>query len=192
MKWFSFLIFLIVSVNLQGQVLNRIYMNPNLGIRKHQKVGLTAHVFNHFSAAFFLGNTNVATGPVYWPSAGLFALGKRVKNNYTTSTFFIGLTTRTFERVNCSAMIGPEWISGTEHTNIEIHENTMSHTQSVTYDAVYKTGVGFAMRADMVISLGDHVGLNIGFQRNINPIHNNFSFLVGFCFGMVGDRYAYE
>jgi hypothetical protein len=46
-----------------------------------------------------------------------------------------------------------------------------------------------AMRADMVISLGDAVGLNIGFQRNINPVHNNFSFLVGICFGMVGDRY---
>jgi hypothetical protein len=163
MKLLSFLILLVLSAHLQAQTLNRIYMNPNLGIRRHQEIGMTVHVFNHFSGAFFLGNTNDPTGPVYWPGAGLFAPGKRVKNNYTTSTFFIGVTTRTFERVNCSAMIGPEWIRGTEYQNIQVHENEISHTQSVTYEAVYKKGVGFAMRADMVISLDDAVGLNIGF-----------------------------
>jgi|GEM_PF-5923315 len=170
------------------QVLNRIYMNADIGFPKHRDVGLVVHVFKHFSVGGYLGSTRVKVGRAYVTSYGaLFNKAEHVKNLYDSKYLLFGVTTRSFKKLNCSLMLGPSWTDAVEFTNIQYHENEYSHTEHPTYDKSYRQGVGCAFRADGILQLSRMFGFNAGIQYNLNPVRSEWNVQLGINLGMVLD-----
>jgi len=175
------------SFNANGQWLNSLYGNINFGYKKHYESGLVFHGFKYFSCAAYMGNTSIATGPIYYPSHRLFS-GERLKNTYTTGSVFLGLKTRTSTILDLSVMIGLSDVKYYEYYNIESHQGYSQGITTVTYDVKKGHVTGTVIRGDAILTLGKGIGLNIAYQYNFNSIRNDFNILIGLNIGLVKDR----
>lgn len=169
-----------------AQVLNRVYLNADVGIPKHSDVGLVVHVFKHFSVAGYTGLTRLKVGKAHvYTTIFPFSKTEWLKNRYESKYMLFGVTTQTFKRLNCSFMLGPSWTDAVEFTNIEYHENEYSHSEYATYDEVYRHGLGCAFRVDGILEISKTFGINTGIQYNLNPVRNEWTVQIGLNLGIV-------
>jgi hypothetical protein len=184
MKHLLIIFLLPASLQLSGQVLNRVYMNVDRGFRKHPDMGLVVHVFDHFSAAAYYGRTKVSVGPVIETGGWL---NYRLKNKYETSYLLFGATTCNKGLINLSAMLGPTWVDASEYKDITYVFNQFYGQKELKYNRVQTRKMGCAIRTDMIVELAAAVGLNIGVQYNLNPLRNEFTVHMGLNLGLVHD-----
>lgn len=171
-----------------AQVLNRVYLNADVGIPKHSDVGLVVHVFKHFSVAGYVGLTNVKNGKATVSLYGLPLYRKYpLKNTYKSKYLLFGFTTRSFHKFNYSFMFGPSWTDAVELKSTEYYD-IYSHTMQVKYYKVYSQGVGCAFRADAILEVSNFFGFNAGIQYNLNPVRSEWTIQLGINLGIVMDK----
>lgn len=168
-----------------AQVFNRAYINGNLGYRYHD-LGLSVHLFNHFAAAAYSGESTIPTGPIYHESYGIFG-NNRLKNRYDVRYVVAGVTTGNWGRACASLMVGSSWINTIQYTNIQIHASQYNQgLEYATYTRTAKKGMGFVVRTDLLVATHHPLfGWNIGALYTINPFQNYLTVHAGLSIGIV-------
>lgn len=192
----SFLMTILLSVNASSQIFNRAYVNAELGFH-YQGWGGYLHLKDHFVAGYNAGEYAITVSDVYVDYYYLLFFPHRawVMNRYDFNTFMAGVTTGDWlDRFCGSLMMGPSWISATEHENIVIKEGEYSHAEYAEYDRVVSHRLGCSMRADMLFAKSEVFGFNFGVRYDFQPqlYRSNFTFQLGINIGLVDNYQSWK